>query len=101
VKTEELHEKARRCLKELGPSSDKVAMTLKRMGVKGIPGEAKHCPIANYMKKKTFRLLSPLVAGTFSFNGPLGREFVYLPRSVTAFVKRFDQEKYPFLKRGK
>lgn len=95
-----LKAKARLALKALGNTPLTVARRLLALKCYGEPGSADMCPVAQYMKRKSFRLRQPVVhtrIGKFVFF--TGSEFcaVPLPAAVITFAKQFDVDRYPSL----
>lgn len=82
-------------LAALGDTELEVAVSLRERGIKGRPGNARCCPVANYLTPGV-----PCVAvdeDSVAFSGKHSREYVLLPGPVADFVIAFDHGAYPDL----
>jgi len=95
---EAIKEKAYTALKALGTSRVIVARRLKAMNCYGIPSDGSACPVAQYMKRKTFRNRYPVVGlKFFQYIDTNYKVTIPLPRPVRMFVTAFDNKRFPSL----
>lgn len=62
---------------------------LRHEGIKGIPGRARHCPIANYLRRETGLEVGISATGVAVDHVP---ETTGVPPLVTEFIDNFDRE---------
>lgn len=96
--------KVRSAIAALGTSPRAMALSLKKLGIKGIQGLATSCPLAGYINKK-------LLWGAGGYWCEVGMGYVWVyefqvekpvvkfegSRVAQKFVELFDNGKYPFL----
>ncbi len=86
----------RSVLYSLGDSAVKVAKSLKRRKLTGVPGMAEACPVANFLKKKLktdeVKVASIIRVGKVTFN---------TSRTIQRFLNRFDKGDFPYLMQQK
>ena len=88
-------------LEGLGKTADEVADSLKAQGIKGEPGSACYCPLANFLRSKG----APepgVIHGWFRVHphpAECGAEAIRvpLPKGADAFLRAFDCDRYPDL----
>lgn len=91
------------CLAEMGDSPTAVAGRLHGYGVQGFPGRADDCPMARYLRAVIGSERSVGRIGVLehrlrvSRRGPHLPFSVPLPPAIRAFVRSFDEGKYPDL----
>lgn len=91
------------CLDQLGHSPEQVAVRLEMYGVQGVPGRADDCPMARYVKavigaEPTIGRIGVLEQRLRVTGRGLRLPFsVPLPPAVQAFVRDFDEGRYPTL----
>jgi hypothetical protein len=84
-------------IERLGATPDLMARTLRRLGVRGLPGNARKCALANYLRKLGYR--DPLVR-LDSIQATRHQHTVVMPtlRALGQFLVAFDNLRYPELK---
>lgn len=98
-----LRRAASECLDQLGHSPEQVAARLEMYGVQGVPGRADDCPMARYLKAVIGS--EPCVGriGVLEQRLQINRRGLRLPFSVSlpvavqAFVRDFDEGRFPVL----
>ncbi len=89
----------KRAIKRLGKTKDSVANVLRKLHIKGEPGEADNCPVANYLKLICGEEIGISVTGgevTFDTEDPYpyNKGRVSTPASdsgIYSFVRAFDE----------
>ena len=78
-------------LGELQP--EEIAQLFRNLGVRGVQGESFQCPVANYVRQETERIVS-----VWAEWGELGVEGLHVtPDTVFGFAREFDIGHYPGL----
>lgn len=75
-------------------SSKQVAKKLAALRITGIPGSARNCPLANYLKSEFPKEKKIFVGGEIVVNG----SFIETPNILDIFIEDFDGGEYPELK---
>lgn len=88
--TADLETLARQLLADLGRTREEVATTLTRLGVTGIPGTPRYCPIARYLQGNGVPATYVSCIRVVWEGGPLSGVLVLDP--VSDFVTAFDDE---------
>jgi hypothetical protein len=96
--TAPLTTEVRDALANLGSTPDEVALTLAKLGIKGIPS-AIDCPGKRWLDLRFGRLDWKVTANDVSWARPhsADRNVVPLPSQVTLFIRGFDLGHYPEL----
>lgn len=95
---ERLQMKAYEALLHLGETGDTVARRLRTARCHGERHTSRSCPVAQYMKKKSFSSRAPRVKGTeFVFKCGTRYLMVPLPSAVRNFIRMFDDGHHPSL----
>ncbi len=82
----------------LGDEDQKVAATLRSLGIKGKPTEACACPVANYLAGIFGEMSTPEIDGdVVTLLGWDHRTRMDLPTAIVDFVVSFDSDVYPDL----
>lgn len=80
-------------LGELSPRQ--IYRLLLASGIRGVPGDACRCPVAQVLADESIYKGRPIVSGFSCWvDGPWGHERVELPPSVATFIERFDTGRY-------
>lgn len=90
--TDEMKARATQLIADLGGNVDEIAASLKRLGIRGVPGDGCLCPIARYLLANGVNAV---------YIGPLWIEFeeeeiperVVTPVTACQFITAFDE--YP------
>lgn len=85
-------ERVAQALADLPTEPDDIAAVFAEIGIRGLAGNACHCPVANYLRELDG--VNHLVVG---HGANLGAGRVPLPDHVREFVLRFDEGAYPGL----
>jgi len=84
-------------LKDMGNTSEEVAESIRKIGVKGVQKNPRHCPLALAIREKFPSTIGLRVGGnTMTYSDPQTMDPAHTP-STSQFVKDFDAGKYPDL----
>jgi len=82
-------------LSALGTDPKSVYHTLKNLGIRGIPTNPCHCPIAHYLTQCGF--VNVVVSGQLVIHTCEGDKWEPLSMAVIQFINNFDDGMYPDL----
>ena len=82
-------------LESLGATKDKVAQSLNKLGIKGIPKRITYCPIAKYLNSKGYGD-AQVCFDEVIIQG--GNTIVEMPKACAEFVQAFDRDEFTELR---
>lgn len=87
-------------LKSLGKNPNKIAETLKKMKIKGVPDDSQKCPLAKVLKKKfKNRIKEILISDEVEFIYKKELMRFYISKPCQKFISKFDGgDDYPELR---
>jgi hypothetical protein len=87
----------RKTLRGLGSNPTAMAKSLEALGIKGCPGDAETCPLANYIKSKAGVKRAYVYAYAIGVYMDTAFLRIPTPKYVNRFTAAFDAEKFPAL----
>lgn len=84
-------------------SPEGIARKLKRLGIKGVPHDTLHCPLAEFLTKACGRYVEVCDEGASIICGcgwgNLDITILKLPPNAQKFVENFDEHEYQYLRK--